>query len=110
MSPQVVLPQRVDRQIEGEALTVAEHVIQPVARVSGVFNHFEGENGLGGGGWLRITPLKAVVRNTAGAEHTIAFPDPNRWVVPRAIITSVVVAAGSLLITLAALRRDHGRH
>lgn len=106
MSPQVIVPKRVSREIGGEMLSVGSYAIQPVARVSGVFNHFEGENGLGGGGWLKITPLKAVVRDVAGAERTVAFPDANRQVVRQVVITSALVAAGSLLATVAALRRQ----
>lgn len=108
MSPQVLLPKRVNRQIEGEAIAVGEHLIQPVARVSGVFNHFEGANGLGGGGWLRITPEKVVVRDAAGAERAIDLPDVGRQAVRRVVITSALVAAGSLLATLAALRHRRG--
>jgi hypothetical protein len=107
MSPQVVLPKRVNRQIEGEAITVAGHAIQPVARVSGIFNHFQGQNGLGGGGWLRITPVNAVVRDAAGAEHAVDLTDVNGQVVRRVAITSALVAAGSLLASLA-LRRRRG--
>lgn len=107
MSVQAFWPKRVDRQTEGEVITVAEHAIRPVVRVSGRLGHFAGKSGLGGGGWLKITPVRAIVHNAAGDESVIDVPDVNSQAVRRMVITAALVAAGSLLASLALRRRTN---
>lgn len=109
MSLQGFRPLRVKREIVGEPVSAGNHVVQPVARVKGVLFHAEGEHGLGGGGWLQVTPVKAVVRDAAGAERTVDLPEVNGQVVRRLVTTSVLLAAGALLASLV-LRRRSGAH
>lgn len=71
----------IDRELTGEPVTVQGRTLVPVARLQGKVWRGPAEQPAGGNvhfeaGYVRLTPVRAVVTDAGGQEQTVAITDP----------------------------------
>ena len=93
-------PHKVDKWLEGEPILVGKHSLQPKARLSGSIGWGGGENGSGGGGWLKLKPLEVIVRDGEGAEQRLDLNDPTAIVLRGVAMAGMAVAVVSWLVMI----------
>ena len=93
-------PQKVDKWLEGEPILVGKHSLQPKARLSGFIGWGDGENGGGGGGWLKLKPLEVIARDAEGTEQRLDLNDPTAIALRGVAIAGMAVAVVSWLVMI----------
>ncbi len=81
MAELVKSEERIDRELAGEPVAVQGGTLLPVARLQGKVWRGPAEQPAGGhvhfeAGYLRLTPMRAVVTDVSGQEQTVAITDP----------------------------------
>lgn len=113
MNNEASRPRKIDRRLEGESIQVGGRIIQPVARLSGFVGFGGGENGSGGGGWLKLTPLEVIARDAEGAEQRLTLNDPTaialRGVAMAGMAVAVVSWVVMILVWVFRSRRSAGK-
>ncbi len=71
----------IDRELTGEPVAVQDRTLLPVARLRGKVWRGPAEQPAGGNvhfeaGYVRLTPMRAVVTGAGGQEQTVAITDP----------------------------------
>jgi hypothetical protein len=93
----------IDRRLEAEPITVGERSVQPVARLTGRRFGSGNEHGSFSAAAVQLKPLEIVVRE-GEEEYTIPIVEPQREPLRALLITGIAVAAGCVLVMIAAGR------
>ena len=93
-------PRKVDKWLEGEPIVVGKHSLRPKARLSGFIGWGDGENGSGGGGWLKLTPQEVIARDAEGAEQRLTLNDPTAIALRGVAVAGMAVAVVSWLVMI----------
>ena len=93
-------PRKVDKWLEGEPILVGKHSLQPKARLSGFIGWGDGENGSGGGGWLKLKPLEVIVRDGESAEQRLDLNDPTAIALRGVAMAGMAFAVVSWLVMI----------
>ena len=95
-------PRKIDKRLEGDPIQAGGRTVHPVARLSGFVGFGGGENGSGGGGWLRLRPQEVIARDPEGAEQRIDLNDPTAIALRGVAMVGMAVAVVSWLVMILA--------
>jgi hypothetical protein len=98
----------IDRELTGEPVAVQGRTLVPVARLQGKVWRGPAEQPAGGhvsfeAGYVRLTPVRAVVTHAGGQEQTVAITDPTGDAL-RGIGSAAAGIAGLCLALIVAAR------
>ena len=95
-------PRKIDKRLQGEPIQAGGRTVEPVARLSGFIGWGGGEDGSGGGGWLKLTPQEVIVRDAKGAEQRLDLNDPTAIALRGVAMAGMAVAVVSWLVMILA--------
>ena len=88
-------PRKIDKHLHGEPIQAGGRTVEPVARLSGFIGRGGGENGSGGGGWLKLKPQEVIVRDGKSAEQRLDLNDPTAIALRGVAMAGMAVAVVS---------------
>ena len=100
MTERVSPTNEIDRELIGEPLVVGERTLQPVAHLAGWSGAGGNRSGAGAGAWLKLVPVKVIVREGDDGGYDVPIVDETGEAIRGITMGALAVAALCWLLML----------